>query len=291
MGVLFRCVFVFVCCCFFGGRGLDEMKADKGIMGQIKLYFAHNPYPLKLGQLLSIWTAFISDTSKTETPQIPSVTVHANLFPGRVTSDHVLIHTTPSSDAICRTPLGYKKGQPLSGLMTVKSYLDTGHDGVTGAKLLVCVKSIGGKKKISRRNGGGECELADVVLFDHTSEVRLTVWNELIESVKSWKAGETVLLISNPGFRVRANRKGELGITACTMVDVEPEGLDAEWLRRFATGLTRKESLCLKVPEGVWDIEAYEYGVTRMLFTLAELDNWLVDPPQTSLSKLFTDDE
>jgi hypothetical protein len=263
---------------FFLGSGLeswDWMKADNR---QIKLYFAHNPYPLKLGQLLSIWTAFISDTSKTDTPQIPSVTVHANLFPGRVTSDHVMIHTTLSSDSICRTPLGYKKDQPLPGLMAVKSYLDTGHDGVTGAKLLVCVKSIGSKKKISRKDGGGEYELADVVLFDHTGEVRLTVWNEIIESAKCWKAGETVLLISNPGYRVRGNGKGELGITACTMVDVEPEGQDADWLRQFAVGLTRKESLCFNVPEGVWDIEACEYGVTRMLFTLAGLDNWSVDP-------------
>ena len=116
------------------------------------------------------------------------------------------------------------------------------------------------------------------MVFDHTGEVRLTVWNEIIESAKCWKAGETVLLISNPGYRVRGNGKGELGITACTMVDVEPEGQDADWLRQFTTGLTRKESLCLKVPEGVWDIEACEYGVTRMLFTLAGLDNWLVDP-------------
>jgi hypothetical protein len=241
---------------------------------QIKLYFAHNPYPLKLGQLLSIWTVFISDTSKTDGPQIPFVTAHANLFPGRVTSDHVMIHTTSSSDSICRTPLEYKKGQPLPGLMTLDSYLSSGHDGVTGAKILVCVKSIGGKKKISRKDGGGECELVDVVLFDHTSEARLTVWNEMIESAKSWKPGETVLLISNPGYRVKFNGKGDLGIVAGTMVDVEPEGSDAEWLRRYAAGLTKRESLCLVVPEGVWDVEASEYGVNRMLFTLAELDNW-----------------
>jgi hypothetical protein len=249
----------------------DGMEAD---IGQIKLYFAHNPYPLKLGQLLSIWTGFLSDTSKTDVPQIPSVTVHANLFPGRVTSDHVMIHTTSSSDSICRTPLQYKKGQPLPGLMTLDSYLSSGHDGVSGAKILVCVKSIGGKKKISRKDGGGECELADIVLFDHTSEVRFTVWNEMIESAKSWRPGETVLLISNPGYRVKLNGKGDLGIVAGTMVDVEPEGSDAKWLRRYAAGLTKKESLCLVVPEGVWDVEASEYGVNRMLFTLAELDNW-----------------
>jgi ssDNA-binding replication factor A large subunit len=89
---------------------------------------------------------------------------------------------------------------------------------------LVCVKSIGGKKKISRKDGGGESELAEVMLFDHTGEVRLTVWNEMIESAKSWKPGETVLLISNPGYRVGFNGKGNLAIIGGTMVDVQPEG-------------------------------------------------------------------
>jgi hypothetical protein len=185
-----------------------------------------------------------------------------------------MIHTNASGDAICRTPLEYKRGQPLPGLMTLDSYLSSGHDGVSGAKILVCVKIIGGKKKISRKDGGGESELAEVLLFDHTSEVRLTVWNEMIESAKSWRPGETVLLISNPGFRAAYNGKGNLGIVGSTMVDVEPEGSDAAWLRNYAMGLTKKESLCLTVPVGVWDVEASEYGVNRMLFTLAELDSW-----------------
>jgi hypothetical protein len=240
---------------------------------KIKLYFARNPYPLKLGQLLSIWTVFISDTTKMDTPQIPSVIVHANLFPGRVTSDHVMIHTNASGDGICRTPLEYRKGQPLPGLMTLDSYLSSGHDGVTGAKILVCVKSIGGKKKISRKDGG-ESELADVTLFDHTGEVRLTVWNETIESAKSWVAGETVLLVTNPGYKVGYLGKGNLGFVSSTMVDVEPEFADAEWLRKYAVGLAKKNGLCLEFPEGVWDVEAAEYGVNRMLLTLAELDNW-----------------
>jgi hypothetical protein len=246
---------------------------------QIKLYFAQTPYPLILGQLLTVWTVFVSDTSKSDVPHNPSVLVHANLFPGRVTSDHVMLHTNASSsDSICRTPLEYKKGHPLPGLMTLDSYLSSGHDGVSGAKILVCVKSIGGKKKISRKDGGGESELAEILLFDHTGEVRLTVWNEMIESAKSWKPGETVLLVSNPGYREGLNGKGNLGIVGSTMVDVEPEGSDAEWLRKYAVGLTRKESLCLKVEEGRWDVEAAEYGVNRMLFTLAELDNWWVFP-------------
>ena len=229
----------------------------------------------------------VSDITKTDAPHPPAVTSNANLFPGRVTSDHVMIHTSGGGDAICRTPLEYKKGQPLPGLMTLENYLGGGHDGVSGVKILVCVKSIGGHKKIHRKDTGVESELAEIVLFDHTGEVRLTVWNEVIESAKSWVAGVTVLLISNPGYRVSQYGKGSLGITSATMVDVEPEGADAEWLRRYAVGMTKKESLCLPFPEGVWDVEAAEYGLVRMLFTLAELDNWCVlfDPFTSNMQR------
>lgn len=63
-----------------------------------------------------------------------------------------------------------------------------------------------------------------------------------------------------------------------TMIDVEPDFPDAEWLRKYAAGLMKKESLSSSVvwPEGVWDVDAAEYGVVRMLFTLAELDRWFV---------------
>jgi hypothetical protein len=139
------------------------------------------------------------------------------------------------------------------------------------------VKSIGGRKKISRKDGG-ESELVDVLLFDHTGEVRLTVWNEMIDSAKSWIAGETILLVTSPGYKVGYLGKGNLGFVGATMVDVEPEFADAEWLRKYAAGLKKKQSLCVGFPEGVWDVEATEYGVNRMLFTLAELDNWHVLP-------------
>jgi hypothetical protein len=91
---------------------------------QLKLYFANKNFPLKLGQLLSIWTDFISDTLKAETtPIAPPVTTLANLFPGRNTSDHVMIHTHAGAEAVCRLPLKYDKGQSLSGLMTLESYI------------------------------------------------------------------------------------------------------------------------------------------------------------------------
>jgi len=47
-------------------------------------------------------------------------------------------------------------------------------------------------------------------------------------------------------------------------------------LRKQAVGMTKRESLCLEFPEDIWDLEAAEYGVQRMLFTFASLDQWYV---------------
>ena len=240
---------------------------------EVKLYFPQKEYPLKLGQLLTIWTVFISSPSRAGTITIGSVGVHANLFPGRVSSDHIMIHTNESTNGICRTPLDYHRGKPLQGLMALDSYLTSGHDGVVGAKILVCVKSIGARKKITTRNGG-ERDLADILLFDHTSEVRLTLWGEIIDSAKEWQAGKTILLLSNPGCRVEYSGRGSIGVQQSTMIDIDPDFPDAHWLKKYAVGLTKKESLCLDFPENVWDVEAAEYGVYRILFTLAEIDKW-----------------
>lgn len=96
----------------------------------------------------------------------------------------------------------------------------------------------------------------------------------MADSAKDWSPGVTILLVSNPGYRVGHNGKGTVGMVRQTMVDVDPEFPDGEWLRKFASGLTKRESLSLAFPEGVWDVEAAEYGVNRIFFTLAELDRW-----------------
>jgi hypothetical protein len=184
-----------------------------------------------------------------------------------------MIHGTESTASICRTPLNYREGLSLPGLMTLDSYLSGGHDGIVGVKLLVSVKSIGAKKKIMK-NSGGECELATVLLVDHTGEMRWTIWNDLIDSAKEWQPGKTILLVSNPGYKVERSGKGSVAIQHSTMIEVEPNFPDAEWLRRYIVGLTKKESLCLEFPVGVWDVDAAEYGANVILFTLAEVDQW-----------------
>lgn len=162
--------------------------------------------------------------------------------------------------------------------MTLNSYLGSGgHDGVAGAKILVCVKSIGGKRRITKKMGG-ESDLAEVTLFDHTGEVRWTLWGELIDSAKDWQPGKTILLISNPGYRVAHNYgRGGVRNQHSTMVDVDPDFPDAEWLRKYAVGLTKKESLCVEFLGDIFNeelVDGAEYGINRILFRLAEIDDW-----------------
>ncbi|KAH8808026.1 hypothetical protein F5884DRAFT_881648 [Xylogone sp. PMI_703] len=246
------------------------VKDDTGAIS-VKLYFAQTPYSLKLSQLVSIWTSFISDSTKSGSGPIPGVLVCVNIFPGRVCSDHITIHNhTPASEAICRAPLLYNKEASLQGLMILDTYLKSGFEDVPDVKLLICVKSIGPRKKITRKDGG-ETELAEVLLFDHTEEIRLKLWGEMIDSAKEWQAGKTVLLISNPSYAVGFGKRGDLGIKQATMVEVEPDFPDAVWLRRYAARLRKKESFVVEFPKAFWDEVVGTKGVDTVLYSLADV--------------------
>ncbi|KAM3158725.1 hypothetical protein ABEW05_000756 [Botrytis cinerea] len=252
------------------------VRGEGGVVS-IKLYFANQSYPLKLGQLLSIWTAFISDTSKADGASTAGILVCANLFPGRNTSDHLMIHTHSGAADVCRIPLGYIKGEPLPGLMTLEEYLNGGYDGVPDVKLLVCVKSIGATKKIVKKDGG-ETTLIEVILFDHTGETKMKCWSDLIESVKEWIPRKTILLVLNPMHKLDYGGHGTIAWGRNTMVDVEPEFADADWLRKWANELTRKEIIGIEFPSEVWreeDIEEAIYGPRTALFGLRDIEEWV----------------
>ena len=51
---------------------------------------------------------------------------------------------------ICKSPLGYRDGRQMDGLMTLRSFIEGGYELADG-KVLVCVKSIGGRKKCEDR--------------------------------------------------------------------------------------------------------------------------------------------
>jgi hypothetical protein len=102
-------------------------------------------YDLRIGQLVSIWTPHVSngEHGSLACTQAPLFT---SIFPERDRSCHFMIHLNSDKGVQCRLPLGFKKGQALAGLMTLKNFIDGGYE-VTEGRILVCVKSIGARKK------------------------------------------------------------------------------------------------------------------------------------------------
>ena len=66
-------------------------------------------------------------------------------------------------------------------------------------------------------------------------------------SASLWKASDTILLLSNPGFK--DDRKPALSIGTETHIDVDPHMDDACWLRGFAQKLTKREHVNQPFPE------------------------------------------
>lgn len=69
-----------------------------------------------------------------------------SIFPERDNSCYFMVQDSADSATLCRTPLGYRDGKQLAGLMTLKNFVEGGSD-VEDGKILVCVKSVGGRKK------------------------------------------------------------------------------------------------------------------------------------------------
>lgn len=74
-----------------------------------------------------------------------SAPLFASLFPERDRTCHLMVHENSDDGQVLRRPLGYRRGHPLSGVMTLQNFVDGGYD-VVDAKILVVVKSLGVKK-------------------------------------------------------------------------------------------------------------------------------------------------
>ncbi|KAK3061132.1 hypothetical protein LTS18_006957 [Coniosporium uncinatum] len=114
-------------------------------------------------------------------------------------------------------------------------------------------------------------DLVNLTIPDDTASATLTLWNHAASSTTTWRASHTVLLLSNPGWRFD-QRRTAISLTANTYVDVDPSIPDAEWLRGFAARLTRREHVCPEFPQGAFDVQTCLSAPSRVLFTLADLD-------------------
>lgn len=154
----------------------------------------------------------------------------------------------------------------------LKHFIEGGYE-ITDGKILICVKSIGPRKKCMplRPAPLGPCttmicessllslhtvttkkgvptEKVDLGVFDDTAEATLTLWGSATASAAAWKVSHTILLITEPGWRI--DKKAWISLTSSTQVDVDPAIPDTEWLRRFAQRLTRREHINPPFPEG-----------------------------------------
>ena len=57
-----------------------------------------------------------------------------------------MIHADNDDETLFKKPLGYQPMKELSHLFTLKGFIHGGHE-VADGKIMVCVKSIGGKRK------------------------------------------------------------------------------------------------------------------------------------------------
>ncbi|KAK3068632.1 hypothetical protein LTR53_013649 [Teratosphaeriaceae sp. CCFEE 6253] len=281
------------------------VKDDTGAI-TVRLWYAERMLPLRLGSLVSIWTNHISN-GENGTLSSTSAPLYASLFPERDRSCHLMLHEHSDDGSMYRKPLGFRKGLPLTGLITLQNFIDGGYD-IVDARILVVVKSIGAKKRITRKDES----LVDTInlhIQDDTAEATLGLWGtasaspldrttaenttnpEAVLARQAWKAGETILLIQSPGWKL--GRSTYLNITSTTLLDIDPHIPDAAWLRRWSLRQRSREALNPPFPEGVFDLQVLRTGPIRCLYTLAELDEVARAAPaetfQGYLSVVLTD--
>ena len=228
----------------------------------MKLWYARGDYDLHLGLLVSIWTPHVSN-AESSSLMVRDASLVTSIFPERDNSCYFMVQDQSDEGVMCKTPLGYRDGKQLDGLMTLKSFIEGGHE-LSDGKILVCVKSIGGRKKCEKlpysneSNGlidflvvtkkGKEAEKVDVNVFDDTADAKLTLWGPLCSSPAYWKTSYTILLITRPGLH--GDGRPQLSLTNDTHVDVDPCMTDAYWLRGHAQRLTKREHVNQPFPEG-----------------------------------------
>lgn len=117
----------------------------------------------------------------------------------------------------------------------------------------------------------------NVNVFDDTAEASLTLWELPTASASYWKPSHTILLITNPGWRI--DRKAWISLTSETLVNVDPCMSDATWLKRFAQNLTSKVHVNPPLTEGL-DFNAARESVHQILFTLADVDQFARAMPE-----------
>ena len=152
--------------------------------------------------------------------------------------------------------------------------------------------------KTVERKDGSSTENINIQVHDDTAGATFGLWgtsalsptggSSAIDTIEAtdatsksnapWKAGETVLLLEAPGWKI--GRGTYLSLTTTTIVDVDPAISDADWLRRWASRQKVREAINPPFPEGVFDLNLMITGPLRCLYTFGDLDEFARAAPQ-----------
>ncbi|OHW94548.1 nucleic acid-binding protein [Colletotrichum incanum] len=248
---------------------------------------------LVIGQLVTVWASWAGTAAGSNHGNIPFVTMYTTINPADVGTKQFIqfLPDTPENQRLCRAPLEYddhgQQPKLLPGLMTLGQYLKTGHD-TRGARIIVCIKSIGACKRIIMQGRTKEAELLEVSVYDDTASCVLTLWEDKANSAKLWKPNETILLLTSPKFLPPRDTQpmhssARISLNYNTLVDVDPNFQDANWLREWVANRVKKEGVYVPFPKGIWNTEAV-HGPVRPLFTLAEVDDFARADPATDFT-------
>jgi hypothetical protein len=119
---------------------------------------------------------------------------------------------------------------------------------------------------------GTTSELLSLGIFDDTSDGLLTLYSSLCDSASLFTPSKTVLLISNPGWRIEKTAK--LTLSGNSRVDIDPDMGDARRLRALAQRLTKKEHVNPPFPITKTLVEGFENTIVKPLYTLADVDDF-----------------
>ena len=117
---------------------------------------------------------------------------------------------------------------------------------------------------------GTTSELISLGIIDDTSDATLTLYSSMCDSAPLFTPSKTVLLISNPGWRIEKTAK--LTLNGNSRVDVDPDMGDARRLRALAQRLTKKSHVNPPFPLSTETTDAFEQATVKALYTLADVD-------------------
>ncbi|KAI1495171.1 hypothetical protein F5X96DRAFT_613698 [Biscogniauxia mediterranea] len=260
--------------------------SDGSAVITIKLYHSHSSISasqLVLGRRINIWVTYIAQKQNGIEP-IPFCFSATTIHPGINKAHYIVFHVDQigsDNDRSLRHPIEIDISQHncLPDLMTLKAFISSGYDLGEG-RILVCVRSIGPRRTVHSKKQQEPLNLVEVGIFDDTANCMLKLWGDKVASARTWVPNKTILLILKPTCRIpersnvhQAGVYPELGIGYNSIVDVDPDFAEADWLRKKVQDMSKKDSVHIPFPPNTWDVVRAMKGPDRILFTIAEVED------------------